>query len=261
MQQVEIVKLDVSTGKVQKTDDYVAEEVPLQIFVNTDHSFVIWCSPTQFKELAIGYLLSEDILKSISEIEEIIVDETKPSCRLRLKANVNVAERMKFPRRHARIVPLIKASTSPYQRKEEIPQVESGLRVKAQTILECVVSMNTRAKGFVQTGGLHDSAIFKADGSLVAFAEDIGRHNTVDKVIGIGRLDNIDFGECFMTITGRVPGDMIFKAAKAGLPIVASMCSVLSSGIIAAKKANIALVGFVREKHMNIYTGIERILF
>jgi FdhD protein len=259
VQQVEMLRLDLSTGKAQKTTDYVAEEVALQISVDK-YSFVIWCSPSQFKELAVGYLLSEDILKSVSEVEEITVDETKPLCRIKVKANVDLAERMNFPRRHARVVPLLKPSTSPYQRREETPRVESNLRVKAQTILDCVVSMNTRAKGFVQTGGMHDSAIYRADGSLVAFAEDIGRHNTVDKVIGIGMLDNVDFGECFLTITGRVPGDMIFKAAKVGLPIVTSMCSVLSSGIATAKKANIALVGFVRGKRMNIYTGAERII-
>jgi FdhD protein len=77
----------------------------------------------------------------------------------------------------------------------------------------------------------------------------------------MGMLGNVNFGECFMVITGRVPGDMVFKAAKVGLPLVASMCSVLSSGIVTAKKANIALVGFVRGKRMNIYTGIERIIF
>jgi FdhD protein len=260
VQQIEIVKLDTSTGKAQKITDYVAEEVPLQISVNEAFHFVIWCSPMQYKELAVGYLLSEDLLKSVSEIEKVTVDENKPSCQFTLKADVDLAERMKFPRRHARVVPLIKASTSPYQRKETTPIVTSDLKVKAQTILDGVIQMNTRAKGFVQTGGLHDSAIYKADGSLVAFAEDIGRHNTVDKVIGMGMLDNVNFGECFMTITGRVPGDMIFKAAKVGLPLVASMCSVLSSGIATAKKANIALVGFVRGKRMNIYTGAERII-
>jgi FdhD protein len=121
--------------------------------------------------------------------------------------------------------------------------------------------MNTRAKGFRETGGLHDSAIYAADGSIVAFAEDVGRHNTVDKVIGMAALKEADFNRCFMIITGRVPGDMIYKAAKAGIPIVASMAAVLSSGVTSAEKANITLVGFVRGKRMNIYTGAERIIF
>ena len=261
MRQVDIVKLDLSTGKAQKTTDYVAEEVPLQLIVNTTYSFVIWCSPSQLKELAVGYLLSENILKSVEDIQEVTLNEREHSCQITLKADINVDERMKLPRFHTRVIPLIKASTSPYQREENAPKVESKLRVKAQVIFDCVNEMNTRAKGFMQTGALHDSAIYKGDGSLVAFSEDIGRHNTVDKVIGMAALNKADFGECFMAITGRVPGDMIFKAARVGLPIVASMAAVLSSGIATAEKANIALVGFVRGKRMNIYTGAERIIF
>jgi formate dehydrogenase accessory protein FdhD len=120
--------------------------------------------------------------------------------------------------------------------------------------------MNTIAKGFKETGGLHDSGIFKSDGTMLAFSEDVGRHNTVDKVIGAASLARVNFGECFMIITGRVPGDMIYKAAKVGLPIVASVAAVLNSGISSAEKANIALVGFVRGKRMNVYTYPERIL-
>jgi formate dehydrogenase accessory protein FdhD len=94
---------------------------------------------------------------------------------------------------------------------------------------------------------------------MVAFSEDIGRHNTVDKVIGQASLNCENFGECFMVITGRVPGDMIYKAAKVGLPIVASVAAVLNSGVSSAQKANITLVGFVRGKRMNIYTCPLRI--
>jgi len=119
--------------------------------------------------------------------------------------------------------------------------------------------MNEKAKGFKATGGLHDSAVFKANGIMVAFSEDVGRHNTVDKVIGQGFLNKENFAECFMIITGRVPGDMIYKAAKVGLPIVASVAAVLNSGISSAEKANVTLVGFVRNKHMNIYTCPQRI--
>ncbi|MFB3890108.1 MAG: formate dehydrogenase accessory sulfurtransferase FdhD [Candidatus Bathyarchaeia archaeon] len=261
MRQVDVVRLDLATGKAEKTADYVAEEVPLQISVNKNYSFVIWCSPMQFKELAVGYLLAEDVLKSVEEIKEITVNEDKLTCKITLKSEVDVNERMKHRRVHWRVIPLIKASTSPYQRKERIPTVQSPLKVKAQILSDSVTGMNKQAQGFLQTGGLHDSAIYKSDGSLVAFSEDVGRHNTVDKVIGLAALNKADFGACFMTITGRVPGDMIFKAAKVGIPIVASMAAVLSSGIASAKRANIGLVGFVRGKRMNIYTGAERIIY
>jgi FdhD protein len=261
MRQVDIVRLDIGAGKAEKIADYVAEEVPLQISVNTTYSFVIWCSPAQFKELAVGYLLAEDLLKSIEEIMEITVDEDALTCRIKLTSNVDVNKRMKHSRVHWRVIPLIKASTSPYQRRERIPRVESLLKVKAEIILDCIHDMNQRAKGFQQTGGVHDSALYRSDGSIVAFSEDVGRHNTVDKVIGAAALDRADFGECFMAITGRVPGDMIYKAAKVGIPLVASMAAVLSSGIASAQRANMGLVGFVRGKRMNIYSGAERVIF
>ncbi|HMK95883.1 MAG TPA: formate dehydrogenase accessory sulfurtransferase FdhD [Candidatus Limnocylindrales bacterium] len=260
MRQVEMLRLDLSTGKAEWMVDCVAEEVPLQISLNDAYTFVIWCSPSQFKELAVGYLLSEDILRSVDDVESLIVSEKANICNVKLKATVNLDERMKHLRRSTRVIPLIKASTSPYQHDEKIPVVKSPLKVRAQVILDCINQMNSHAICFKKTGGLHDSGIFKPDGTMVAFSEDVGRHNTVDKVIGEASLNREDFGQCFMIITGRVPGDMIYKAAKAGLPIVASVAAVLNSGISSAEKAHIALIGFVRGSRMNIYTGAERII-
>jgi len=261
MRQVKMTRLDLEHNKAEKTVDYVAEEVPLQITVNGVYSFVIWSSPSQFKELAVGHLYVEDILQDVEEIETIIEDTEKNTCQIQLKSNVNLDERLKNQRKGTRIIPLIKVSTSAYQHDDKISTVKSDLMIKAQVIVDAINKMNNIAKGFKETGGLHDSGIFKADGTMVAFSEDVGRHNTVDKVIGETLLKKENFNECFMFITGRVPGDMIYKAAKVGLPIVASVAAVLNSGVESAEKANITLVGFVRGKRMNIYTYPERIQF
>jgi len=260
MRQVEMLRLNLSTGKAERTADFVAEEVPLQISLNDAYTFVIWCSPSQFKELAVGYLISEDILRGVDEIESLRVSEKENKCEVKLKGSVDLDERMNHSRRSTRIIPLIKASTSPYQRDEKMPVVKSPLKVRAQVILDCINQMTSHATGFRQTGGLHDSGIFKSDGTMVAFSEDVGRHNTVDKVIGQASLNREAFGQCFMVITGRVPGDMIYKAAKVGLPIVASVAAVLNSAISSAEKANIALIGFARGTRMNVYSGTERII-
>ncbi len=259
MRQVDMTRLDLSAGTAVKMRDCIAEEVPLKITVNGAYSFVIWCSPSQFKELAVGYLLAEGILHSVDEIESLSSDETNNTCQIKLKPTVDLDERMKNSRRSTRIIPLIKASTSAYQHDDKLSVVNSHLAIKAQVILDTINQMNEKAKGFKETGGLHDSGIFKADGTMVAFSEDVGRHNTVDKVIGLASLNKVAFGECFMIITGRVPGDMIYKAAKVGLPIVASVAAVLNSGVSSAEKAHITLIGFVRGKRMNIYTYPERI--
>jgi FdhD protein len=94
----------------------------------------------------------------------------------------------------------------------------------------------------------------------VAFAEDVGRHNAVDKVIGMAVSKHIDFEHCFLALTGRLSGDIVFKAARTRLPIMASLAAALDSGIAIAKKVDLTLIGFARGKRMNIYSSPRRIL-
>jgi len=256
---VEITKLDLSKRIVEKMLDYVAEETPLHLFVNTTFWATILCSPTDLKQLAVGHFLSEGIIKSVDEIEEVVVKESENSCHVKLKPGIHVEDRVKLSRLHARVISSACGSGSPYQFIGKIPKVESNLKVNAQIVSESVNQLNFKADGFRKTGGLHVAAIYRADGSIVALAEDVGRHNAVDKVIGMSALDRVDFTRCFLVLSGRMSGDVAFKAAKVGLPIVASLAAALSSGITIAKDAKLTLAGFVRGKRLNIYTEPERI--
>jgi FdhD protein len=258
--QVDITKIDLSAGKAQKMTDYIAEEVPLQLFVNTTFWATILCSPTNLKELAVGHLLSEGIIKSIEEIEEVILKEKDNTCIVKLKPNIKVDDRISISRLHVRVIASACGSGSPYQYKGKVPKVESALTVRAQVIFDSVNQLNFKAEGFRQTGGLHVAAIYKSDGTLVSLAEDVGRHNAVDKVIGMAALENVDFSGCFVALSGRISGDVAFKAAKVGLPIVASLAAALSSGISTAEESNVTLAGFVRGKRLNVYTAPERII-
>jgi formate dehydrogenase accessory protein FdhD len=260
MLQVNITKVDLATGKAQKITDYVAEETPLYIFVNTTFWAAILCSPTNLKELAVGHLLSEGILESIDEIREVVLKEPESTCTIKLDPGVNVDERVKLSRLHTRVILSACGSGSPLQYTGKTPKVESNLRVKAQVVFDSVNQLNFKAEGFRKTGGLHAAAIYTREGSLVALAEDVGRHNAVDKVIGMAALSRVDLGACFLALSGRMSGDVAFKAAKVGLPIVASLAAALSSGIAVAESTNLTLAGFVRGKRMNIYTSPERIL-
>ncbi len=260
MCQVDIVKIDLSSGKAQKIVDYVAEEFPLQLFVNKTFWATILCSPTNLKELAVGHLLSEGIVKSIDEIEEVSLNEKEQSCTVKLRPTIKVEDRIQISRLHARVILSACGSGSPYQFKGKIPKVESTLTVKAQVVFDSVNQLNFKAEGFRKTGGLHVAAIYKSDGTLVSLAEDVGRHNAVDKVIGMAALEKVDFGGCFVALSGRISGDVAFKAAKVGLPIVASLSAALSSGITTAIESNVTLAGFVRGKRLNVYTSPERII-
>jgi FdhD protein len=260
MRKVKIEKIDLSTKTSKRVADYVAEEKPLHLFVNTTYWATILCSPSNLKEMAVGHLLSEGILKSTAEIDEVNLKETQGSCYVKLKAEVNVDQRLSLSRLHQRVVTSACGDQSIYQYKRKPAKLTSNLNVKAEIVFNAVNQLNFKAKVFRQTGGVHAAAIYTAEGSMMALAEDVGRHNAVDKVIGMAALKQTRFGECFLTSTGRLSGDIVFKVSKVGLPIVASLGAALDSGVAMAEAANLTLAGFVRGKRMNIYTCDERIL-
>ena len=260
MKEVSITKLDLTTKTSKKTTDFVAEEKPLHLFVNNTYWATILCSPADLKEMAVGHLLSEGLLKSTDEIDEVILKEVENSCYVKLKTEVKVEDRIKLSRLHARVVTSACGSGSPYQYARKPAKVKSDLTMKAAILFNSVNQLNFKADLFRKTGGVHAAAIYKADGALVAMAEDVGRHNAVDKVIGMAALNQTDFSGCFLALSGRLSGDVVFKASKVGLPIIGSLAAALSSGIEMAEQANLTLAGFVRGKRMNIYTFDERIL-
>lgn len=260
MRQVDITRLDLSTGTTQKVADYVAQEVPLYIFINKTFWAMILCSPSNLKELGVGHLLSEGVLKSIDEIEEVTLKESENSCFIQLKSNINVKVRLRLSRLHTHVICSACSSSVPYQYERKPANVTSSLTVKAQVIFNAITQLNSEAELYRKTGGVHVAALYTVDGTLIALAEDIGRHNAVDKVIGIAALNHVNFAESFLAFSGRLPSDVVFKVAKVGLPIVASFGAALDSGIALAEQTNLTLIGFIREKRMNIYTVPERIL-
>jgi FdhD protein len=134
------------------------------------------------------------------------------------------------------------------------------MKVKSRTIQQCVKSLNFKAEIFRKTGGVHAAAVYAGNGKVLALAEDVGRHNAVDKVIGIAALANTNFGLCFLALSGRLSADIVLKTGRVGIPIVASLAAGIDSGIALARRTNLTLIGFVRGKRMNIYTFPERIL-
>jgi FdhD protein len=237
VRQVDITRLDLSTGTAQKVTDFVAEEVPLYLFVNKSFWVMILCSPSNLKELGVGHLLSEGILKSVAEIEEVTLKEAENSCFVQLKSGIDVEERIRLSRLHTRVICSACSSSVPYQYARKPAKVTSKLTVRAQVIFNAVTELNSKAELYKKTGAVHVAAICKTDGNTIAIAEDIGRHNAVDKT-----------------------SDVVFKVAKVGLPIVASFGAALDSGIAMAEQTNLTLIGFIREKRMNIYTVPDRII-
>src|SRR3990170_2571910 len=142
MREVKITKLDVTAKTTKKVTDYIAEEKPLHLFVNNNYWATILCSPANLKEMAIGHLLSEGILKSTAEIDEVNVKEAEESCYVMLKNEVKVKDRMKLSRLHARIITSACGSGSPYQYTRKPAKIKSKLTVKAEVVFNSVNQLN-----------------------------------------------------------------------------------------------------------------------
>ncbi len=108
------------------------------------------------------------------------------------------------------------------------------------------------------TGGVHCSVLCH-DGQLLVRSSDIGRHNTIDKIVGFAVLNGIDLSQCVIGCTGRQPAGMIAKVANAGVPIIVSKAAATDAGILLADRSNIALICFARGERFTIYSHPERI--
>jgi FdhD protein len=109
-----------------------------------------------------------------------------------------------------------------------------------------------------KTGGVHIVGLFIPDG-VVCIAEDIGRHNALDRVIGYGLLNNVIFSHTFAVSSGRVSSEMVRKCLVAGIPVIVSRSATTSLAVEMAENTGLTIIGFARSDQMNIYTHPERV--
>jgi len=264
VREVEVVRANVAEGKVERRKDIVAEETPLHVFLNHVHYVTILCSPGMLKEMAVGHLFSEGVLHSLDEVKEVRLEE-EGRCVVRLEKGIDVEKRVSLSQPFARLIVSACGSADYWPLSKLIDRIkpvkiESRAVVRAGTILECIRRLGSLSEVFRKTGGVHVASLNTFDGKSVAFAEDVGRHNAVDKVIGAGVLGGADFGRHFLAVSGRLSGDIVLKAGRMRIPVVASQAAPLSSGVEVAERLGVCLAGFVRGSRMNVYVSPERVV-
>jgi FdhD protein len=136
--------------------------------------------------------------------------------------------------------------------------VKSSLVVRKEDVFRCVSAI-LKSPVFVETEAVHSAGLFLHGKETVSIAEDLGRHNALDKVIGEGLLKNVDFSNVLAASTGRQPTEMIVKCRNAGIPIIATKGVPTSMGVEMAEEAGITITGLVREGTMVVYSHPERI--
>jgi len=240
------------------TEDLVTREIALTIILNNRELVTLLCSPSDLKYLAVGFLSSEGLVKSKDEIKKITVDEQRGVVRVETEEDKEFANELIFKRfitsGCGRGASFYSAADIQGQAK-----VESQIVISAIEVFSLVREFQRCSQIYRITGGVHSAALCDTANILV-FAEDIGRHNAIDKIFGQCLLENISTDEQMIITSGRISSEILLKVAKRNIPVIISKSAPTDLGVRLANDLGITLVGFVRGKRMNAYTNDWRIV-
>lgn len=245
----------------QRHDGNVIVETSVSLTVNGEVWLAFNCSPTQLEALAAGFLFNEGILKSPDEIVRVY-----PCCQ---NTNIDiwlrrVVEKPLLWTRTSGCTGGVTAQQSPQpdreaQRSQPAKPIPLTFDFTPQLLSENMRALLHGQALYRAAGGVHASAL--SDGArFIAYAEDIGRHNTIDKLAGQVLLERLDCRGKLLLTTGRISAEMLQKAANMQVSVVASRTSPTSESIALAHAAGLTLIGYVRQNQFQVYTHPQQVI-
>jgi len=240
-----------SGGQWSKIERWVPEELRLDIFINGEEWLSILCSPHNLTCLVVGLLCSEGIISRPDEIAclRVCAEDGVAEVRLSLPVSLQV--------RRVLTSGCGGGSMSRFQ-EEKVTSVDGDLEMGPSQVTALAGDLARAAEFHRLSGGTHTSAL--SDGEkLLVLAEDIGRHNTLDKILGQCLLMGIPTRNRLLITTGRISSEMVLKAARMAVPLVISLTSPTAYAIALAQRTGMTLVGYARGSRFNVYTYPERI--
>jgi FdhD protein len=248
--------------------DRAATEEPLEIRLHDRPFAVIMRTPGADRELAAGFLLAERVIRGADDLGTIkhcvdgevaaenIVNVTLTNGSAAGLDQLLAGRRQVMTNSSCGLCGRLTIESL----ASDMAPIASAWTVPAATIATLPVRLRARQAVFDETGGLHAAGLFSRDGELVDVAEDVGRHNAVDKIVGRMLMrEALPLSDHLICVSGRTSFEIVQKAVFAGIPILAAVSAPSSLAIELAQQCGITLVGFVRGDSFNIYTHPERI--
>lgn len=267
----------VSGDTYQDLEDSVAVEEPLEIQLSSSVAngaaaksiSITMRTPGDDTDLALGFLCTEGIISSAAQIASVghvgptdSVSGLQNTIRIEVAAGVDIDfDRLQ---RHFYTTSSCgvcgKASLDALRVAGTRAPADAGARFGRDLIVEMPGRLLEKQRLFSTTGGLHAAAAFDSRGEILVLCEDVGRHNAVDKVVGkLFRENRLPASDLGLIVSGRASFELMQKALVAGIPLLAAVGAPSSLAVQLAREFEMTLVGFLRDRRFNIYSGDERI--
>lgn len=232
-----------------RTSVNVPLERELTIYVNLQELVTILCTPTKLNFLVLGFLYSEGIISGMGDVMMMRVCDEESEVDVRL-----TNPQFELPTKRRLTSGCGGGATFATQRQT----VNSDLKAAPTTVMSLMKQLQEKMELYRFSGGVHASALADTK-ELLVVAEDIGRHNTLDKIQGECLLRRISTKDCLLLSTGRISSEMLLKAARMQVPVIVSRHSPTGSAVSLAEELGIALVGHVRGNRLSVYSHPERL--
>jgi FdhD protein len=239
--------LQIRGGHVEEVMADVVRDQPLTLYVNGDQFLTLLCSPFNLEALVVGYLWMEKVIEGVSDIASLEVSEIDGRADVTLKRPVTLPTE--------RILTSGCGGGITFRIDPRLFQpLHSTLRITPPELAARLKDLFGAAVHYRASRGIHGAAL--TDGqSLLVIAEDVGRHNAVDKVKGEALLRGIPTADRILLSTGRVSSEMLLKASRMAVPLVASRTSPTEMAVALAEQLGITVVGYLRPDSLNVYAG------
>ncbi len=239
------------------TEDTLVREIKLEIVVNGKNIAALMATPIDQEALVLGYLMSENIISQIGDLEkiELFQDGTV----VEVTAKVNDDSIMKLNSEGVVTSGCGRSMTANIDPEAiEAKVIKSDFAIPASLLTKEMGQFYTECPLYEETGCVHTAKLF-IDETTFFIGEDIAQHNTIDKAVGKALLAGTDITKAFLMVSGRLSSEMVAKAVMYQIPIIASRTASTCLGVQIAEKFGLTLIGFVRGDRMNIYKHPQRI--
>jgi FdhD protein len=262
--------LRMRQDRTESLEERVALEEPFEIVVNGQSIAVLMRMPGQEKELAAGFCITEGYVREVTDILLIhhcgsglpAPGEEEQDMESRNRVTIRVTPDGFVPPDRPDVVRLIRSgcgAADVTSLSEDLPHVNQDLRAPVPVLLGLGRAMRAQQDVHHSVGGTHAAVLFDTSGRAITLAEDIGRHNAIDKTVGYCLLRGIPLRDKILLTSGRASYEMATKAIRVGISIIASVSAPTSLAVQLAEDRGLTLIGYLRGGRMNVYTHPERV--